>query len=143
MKRFVLSLCIIKGVFLLHIVVSIRGIPQNLFVLSLCIVKGIFLVVQIGVCSISRRLKGHIFDRYHCYSVYSDGHFSWRAYPHIAASMMGISLKNSLSTCYIKGHISSRDNQRLPHIASSIRGIFSKRFIVTLCIVRAFFMESY
>ena len=90
---FVVTLCIVKGIFLLHIVVSIRGIPQNRFVLSLCILKGIFLGVEIGVCSISRRLKWHIVDSCPCYAVYIEGKFLGGDILHIAASMRGISLK--------------------------------------------------
>ena len=71
--------------------------------------------------------------------MYSEGYFLGGHILHIAASMRGISLKNSLPTCYIEGHISGRDNQLLHHIASSIGGIFSKLFIVSLGIVRGIF----
>ena len=83
--------------------------------------------------------KGQSPDTFRYFSVYREGHFIVGYILHIAASMMGISLKNSLSTCYIEGHISRRLNQLLPHIVSSIRGIFSKRLIVILGIVKGIF----
>ena len=76
--------------------------------------------MEIGVCSISRRLKGHIFDRFRFYSVYSEGHFSWRAYPPYR--------------CFYEGHISEKIRCR-PVI---LKGIFLGE-LISVCPISRFY----
>ncbi len=103
---------------MLHIVVNVRGIPHYRFVLSLCKLKGIFHGVEMGVCSISRCLKGHIFDRFSCYSACSEGHFLLGAYPPYRG-------------CY-EGHISEKIRCQ-PVI---LKGIFLGEIIIVCPISR-------
>ena len=54
--------------------------------------------------------KGHISEHFRCYSLQSEGHFSWR------------------------------ENRLLLNIAATVRGISQKRLVLSLCTVKGIFL---
>ena len=126
---FVVTLCIVKGIFLAPYCCFYKGHTSESFRFFSVHIEVHFLGVEIGVCSISWRFKGHIFDRFCCYSLYSEGHFvapycyfyKW----HTSESFRPFSV-------YIEGHFLS-GNRRLLNIAAS-QGAYFRQVSFLLCV---------